>query len=359
MFDNTIFLLQKHGGVSRYFYELNNHVNRNQLGASWINAPLHFNQHLRDYVNPDNRNLFIPFSTDKYNFNSRIRRVSNSLAKKRLLEKSPDIIHESFYNEDNIWNVNLPFVTTIHDMIREKISYQELKSKRKKGSVNRATKIICVSENTKRDLIEIFGVSEEKITVIYVGVDNKFRVKPNIKKTNTLLYVGHRNDYKNFTTFIASYAASKDLKENFKIVAFGGGAFTKTELDLIQELRIPNKNISQISGGDEKLVDLYNSSAALIYPSVYEGFGSPIIEAMASGCLVFCSDMQAMREAGGLGATYFDPKDISSILDTITSTLSNDELAHNKIALGKLNSKKFSWDKCALETVNVYKSAVA
>ena len=88
MFDNTIFLLQKHGGVSRYFYELNNHLNRNQLGTSWINAPLHFNQHLRDYVNPDNTNLFIPFSTDKYNFNSRIRRVSNSLAKKRLLENA-------------------------------------------------------------------------------------------------------------------------------------------------------------------------------------------------------------------------------------------------------------------------------
>ena len=117
MFDNTIFLLQKHGGISRYFYELNNNLNRNQPGTSWINGPLNFNQHLRDYVNPDNRNLFIPFSTGKYYFNSRIRRVSNSLAKKRLLEKSPDIIHESFYNEDNIWNVNLPFVTTIYDFI--------------------------------------------------------------------------------------------------------------------------------------------------------------------------------------------------------------------------------------------------
>lgn len=83
MSDNKILLLQKQVGISRYFYKLNNDLNRNQSGIIWINGPLHFIRHLRGYVNPDNRNRCRPFSTNKYNFMSRIRRVSNSLAKKR------------------------------------------------------------------------------------------------------------------------------------------------------------------------------------------------------------------------------------------------------------------------------------
>jgi glycosyltransferase involved in cell wall biosynthesis len=167
--------------------------------------------------------------------------------------------------------------------------------------------------------------------------------------------VGSRGGYKNFSGLLKAFATSPKLKNEFDIVTFGGGAFNKQELQLIKQLGFKNHQVRQIGGGDDILAALYHQAAAFVYPSLYEGFGLPPLEAMAAGCPVVSSNTSSMPEVVRDAGEYFDPINIDEMQNAIEKVVFSNTLQKDLIALGYKNIEHFSWQKCARETLTVYK----
>jgi glycosyltransferase involved in cell wall biosynthesis len=170
-----------------------------------------------------------------------------------------------------------------------------------------------------------------------------------------LLFVGLRSGYKNFEGFVEAFAVSKKLKDRFHVVCFGGGAFSTTEKDNFKELGV-EKYVHQVSGNDKMLVNYYRNATAFVCPSLYEGFGIPILEAMGLSCPVVCASTSSIPEVAGDAAVYFDPNDISSIQSVLENTLFNKDLLTDLKKRGLQREANFSWDICADETLSLYRS---
>ncbi len=358
--DNQIFLNQKFGGISRSFCSLNEKLNTLPFIDSKIIAPIHINKHLLSSGKKLSNNLYFPYKFRISKLPTFFDSVSNQLARIEIGKFKPNLIHETFYNVDDPWPATIARVTTIQDLIREKIEISKERMRAKDISLRRAQRIICISQNTKIDLIETFRIDPAIIDVVYLGVDSEFFAREiNFTKSNNLLYVGQRNGYKNFNSFITAYANSKFLRENFQVVAFGGGKFSKNELRFFLDLKISRSQLINIQGSDIKLFELYSNTAALIYPSKYEGFGLPIVEAMAAGAMVFCSDTSSMPEAGGKTAFYFDPNSIESIMEVLESKLSANLDLRKILQDGQNHARHFDWSVAAIETLKTYKKVFA
>lgn len=247
----------------------------------------------------------------------------------------------------------------IHELFPQMFSAIDRTSKWKRKTLNRVEHIICISKSTKDDLVELFGLDTKKISVVHLGVDTTFFSHPNIpaiEETSRpfLLYVGKRNKYKNFRSLLKALASSKQLKKDFDLVAFGGGSFDFSETKLISSLGFTENRIRQISGSDEKLIDLYQRASALVFPSLYEGFGLPPLEAMACSCPVISSNTSSMPEVIANAGEYFDPSSIDDIKRAIGDVVYSPTRIDNLKELGSERAQHFRWDKCAKETLDVY-----
>jgi glycosyltransferase involved in cell wall biosynthesis len=277
---------------------------------------------------------------------------------------SKNIYHATYYSNLNLNKFrksNFLTITTIHDLISERFSKKRLVkrpgSNLKKKSLKSASHIICVSNNTKNDLLEYYRIPEDKISVVHLGSDLQPSCPNSVsasRKIPYLLYVGKRNGYKNFEALLHVFSEIKTLKSDFQLVAFGGGEFEILEIDTMKKLGI-EKNVFQISGDDSVLSELYEGAFALVYPSLYEGFGLPPIEAMKLGCPVIASNKGSIPEVCEDGAFYFDPLDKDGLAAIIEESLASPELMKQKIVRGRIVSEKYTWKKTALETNEIYK----
>ena len=172
------------------------------------------------------------------------------------------------------------------------------------------------------------------------------------------LFVGSRKRYKNFRLLLQAFSKLKDIKENFEIICFGGGKFLKEEIDYMIELSLNPTKIKNIQGSDKILVSLYKQAVALIYPSIYEGFGLPIIEAMSCGCPVISSNSSSLPEVYGTAALSFENNSVENLTYCITKISTDKTLRDLLIDKGFQRSKEFSWKKCAKETASVYKTLI-
>ena len=173
-----------------------------------------------------------------------------------------------------------------------------------------------------------------------------------------LLYVGSRSGYKNFDMFINAIASSKNLIDEMNIICFGGGVFSKLELVHFEGLGFKKGQINQVSGGDELLGSFYRGAVAFVYPSLYEGFGIPPLEAMVNDCPVICSNTSSVPEVVGDAGKYFDPNSVDDMRESIESVVYSESQRDSLRVLGKNRLRNFSWEKCANETLTVYKSLV-
>jgi glycosyltransferase involved in cell wall biosynthesis len=359
-FDYQAFTNQSYGGVSRYFVRLAQEFLRYEQDIQ-IFSPLHRNRYLKELpaeiVHGKELNSFPPKSKPLFLAWNQIK--SNSA----ICNWHPDVIHETYYAAKPVGNTDALRVVTVYDMIHElfpnNFSWLDRTTQQKKISLTRADKIICISHNTKRDLIDIFNLPEEKIFVVHLGFEkfspNETTVKIQLDKPY-LLYVGSRAGYKNFRGLLDAFASSHKLNNDFRLIAFGGGAFNREEINLFQKLGISLNNVQQISGNDEVLGRLYQHARAFIYPSLYEGFGLPPLEAMAHDCPVISSNTSSMPEVIGDAGVYFSPKNIDSIRDAIERTVYSDNAIHLLTQKGVKQLKNFSWQKCAEETLKIYTS---
>lgn len=361
VFDHQIFTYQSYGGISRYIVRLAQGLIT--LGEQVdVVAPIHRNRYLKDLPENVVQGLGLERFPPK---TGRLAMVINHcLSQLSLRFSSPDIVHETYYSPKVVSRATKGRVVTVHDMIHEKchgdFSSTDPTSQHKRLAVARADHVICISHSTKKDLCELFSFPEHKVSVVHHGFE-KFVVKPGLvsgvvhRPRPYLLYVGSRGGYKNFERMLKAVASKSELRNELDVVAFGGGAFNEAEKSLISKLGFDDKAVQQIGGDDELLGELYSKARAFVYPSVYEGFGLPPLEAMAHDCPLVTSNSSSMPEVVGQAGEYFDPLDVESQAEAICRVVFNEQRRSALIEAGRERLAMFSWERCAQETQAVYK----
>lgn len=358
VFDSQIFYSQRYGGISRYFSELSAGLARRKDFNVSVIAPFHANEHLRDSEKP----LFKgPYFDGQFGSACRFRRWGRKLLFpiQNALNKYADIVHETYYSIDPINSGKFSVVTVydmIHELFPEQFSDNDLTSKAKKAAISRADHVICISESTRQDLIRLLGISPSKISIIYLGHSLNKRQQANLTiEKPYLLYVGQRGGYKNFQLFCRAFANSSIIKKCFDIVAFGGGAFNYSEQTMLNELGLIAQ-AHHVVGGDDLLKAYYQGAALFVYPSLYEGFGIPPLEAMSFDCPIACSNTSSIPEVVGEAGIYFDPYSVDSMTYALEHALQSSDFCAQLISKGRERIKLFSWERCVNETADVYKS---
>lgn len=359
LFDHQIFSFQNFGGASRYFTELMNGMNQIKNVDYDIALSYSNNDYLPRVKGIVYKNLF---KKAKILFkNYLLFSLNTALNSKKVYKRDYDVFHPTYYHPYFLKLIgDKPYVITVFDMIHElyKDDYPELNSitlKYKRETITRANAVIAISENTKKDIVNIYGVDPGKIHVIHLAGATlpKPPAKIDIKlPSKYLLYVGTRRMYKNFDFFVD--AVSDILKKSeYYLVCGGGGDFSIEEKKMFKHLKITDRVVWVDISDNKVLAHLYKNAYAHVIPSLYEGFGVTILEAFSMGCPVILSNAGSLPEIAGDAGIYFDPKSKISINTQISNAFNDDKF----ISIGKVGYRrrgKFSWKKTLESTIKVY-----
>jgi len=361
LYDHQAFSMQSHGGISRYFCELAARIPQLSADEASVLAPLHVNEYLHASSSIRRTGLKVP----KLPGTNKARKMISSAISCLLLrgKRDVDIFHETYYSRANCVPVSSRRVITVYDMIHEKFpdafpSWDRTREA-KAIAVRRADHVICISESTRRDLLAMIDVPVERTSVIHLGyaltsmTNSASRIQ--IPERPYLLYVGARAGYKNFAGLLRAFGQSRSLNRMFRLVCFGGGQFTPAENSMIESLGLPPASVRQLAGNDAILSELYSHASLLVCPSLYEGFGIPLLEAMSHGCPVACSNTSSLPEVAGDAAEFFNPDDNDAMLAAIERISNSPTRAQQLIARGLERVKLFSWDLCARQTLDTYR----
>jgi glycosyltransferase involved in cell wall biosynthesis len=370
LFDHQILVNQKIGGISRYFYNLTNALS--DLPECEYDFSCLIN---KNYFFLDNPDLFsIPKVKSKFLDNLIYRRKPTAILNwmsefstiKLIHKNQHDVVHVTDHNVGYLKNckTNKPVVLTVHDLIPELFpnSFPFIKERleMRAFSFKRADFFICISESTKKDLIDIYGISKEKTRVIHHGDPSYFNnISSNYRYINDfngraryLLYVGDRNaTHKNFVKTVEETSQILLKNEDVFFLCVGND-FSYTELKKFQMMGISKKMFS-IKASDEQLFQIYKNAICLVYPSLYEGFGLPILEAMKASCPILCSDSSCLPEIAKNGALYFDPVNFTNFKSNLQSFIDNKNVSQ-LIEKQKIILNDFSWSKTGKMTLEVY-----
>lgn len=372
LYDHQIFSWQKYGGISRYFYELIQHLGQTQSVELDIALKYSNNEYLAEkdfYINKRDPRAILNKKNDmKYKLKRALikdytEKYNEKYAINYLQSRSFDIFHPTYYDPYFLEYIgNKPYVLTVYDMTHEifpeYFGLSDQTSENKRIVLQHAKKIIAISENTKMDLMNFYGIDEDRIEVIYLG--SSFDInKQNLDRTMGLpekyiLFVGNRKSYKNFY-FFGLAIADILLNDELKLICAGGGEFSEEEKLFLKKLRIDQKVIYQ-NASNANLRMLYQYALAFVFPSLYEGFGIPVLEAFSCGCPVVLSNSSSLPEVAQDAAEYFDPKNISSIRTAIEKVIYSNEIRENLSNKGYQRLQHFSWSKMSRMTHEVYKS---
>ena len=364
LYDHQMFTLQKYGGISRYFYELIKKFDKLD-GIETTTSLIFSNNHYISDTKLVKHFKFFP--NHEFRGKQKLMKPFNQLVSIRQLKKQNfDIFHPTYYDPYFLKYLgDKPFVLTVYDMIHEKFSEMfsstDKTSEQKRLLVKKATKIIAISESTKRDLIELFGTEESKIEVVYLGnsmiFDNHSILEVEIPN-KYILFVGSRFGYKNFDRFLEAVSVLLQEDHELSLICAGGGQFTSVQLALFEAQGIKNQ-LYQYDLDDSTLAYFYKNAQVFVFPSLYEGFGIPVLESFACCCPLACSNTSSLPEIAGNGAEYFDPYNVDSIRETVRTILENKNLRAQLIYNGTERLKAFSWEKTALETKKVYEEVLS
>ncbi len=259
--------------------------------------------------------------------------------------------------------INVPSVVTIHDLsfYRYPEDFRKIDLfKLINGtnySIKKATRVIAVSQATKNDILKIYRLSEEKVKVIYNGFEkSKLKWGKTLRKVpkNYFLYVGTLQPRKNILTLIHAFNEIQKKYENFELIIAGKKGWMYDSLfQEVLNLGLSRKVFFTDYVTDKQLIFLYRHAFAFIMPSLYEGFGIPILEAMSYGCSVVSSYASSLPEVGGDACLYFNPLDTKDLVKKMEQLINDKTLRIELIKKGKERIKLFSWKKCALETLNL------
>jgi glycosyltransferase involved in cell wall biosynthesis len=363
VYDHQIFALQKHGGISRYFTEIAERIPGCAPIATHVIAPLYINE----YLESSSAKTSGAFVRWRFRGAPRIQTAINRLLIAPMTRiAQPDLLHWTYYSPANFERGSRT-VLTVYDMIHElfpgAFHPDDPTSRNKRRCVQRADHVVCISESTKRDLVRLFDTSPSKITVTPLACSPRFMCGPGPRESGFarpyILYVGHRSGYKGYESALRAYAASARLQNEFDFVCFGGFEFGPDEITLQKSLGLRSDAVRRLFGNDPDLARAYQHAHVFIYPSLYEGFGIPPLEAMASGCPVACSDTSSIPEVVGEAAELFDPSSIDAIRAALERVCFDRSRRARLVETGLRRAALFSWDRCAQETAAVYQKVVA
>ena len=331
--DGVIYSLQQHGGISVYFNELIKEARNDDRFELVLSTP----KPIISKCAPQ------PSQTYDGRLLERYRKVNQG--------DVHDLLHSSYYRVPA--SRKMPLVTTVHDFTYEKYVKgipKHIHSWQKKAAINRATHIICVSNSTAEDLFSLYPhIQTDRVSVIHNGVADHFRPVPKKPEyENSVLFVGDRRRYKNFT----HVANAISLTSSLKLCCVGGGPFRKDELELLAKI-LPYRHEHAGYLDDDGLNQLYASTYCLAYASEYEGFGIPVIEAMKAGCPVIATNRSSIPEVAGTAAILLDQISPETIQDGLNK-LSDKKLRQELISEGLIQAQKFSWEQTWRKTAEVY-----
>lgn len=358
-FDSQIFGFQRTGGVSRYIVELARHLGSLQDVQASILAPLHMNEHLATAVDVPQQGLHVP------GLRHGLRTIADRAACDLMLSLTrPDVLHATYYMRRSRPRSCRRLVLTVHDMMHERFpdyfSPDDRTASFKRAALRCADHVVCISECTRRDLLQLTDFPVDQTSVVHHGALEPLAGELPVAAHGSpyLLFVGQRHGYKNFQNLMRAFAAIRVRHPDLRLIAFGGAPFFESERAELRQLSLDETAVVHLSGPDETLSALYRAAHAFVYPSLYEGFGMPLLEAMSHGCPVLCSDTSAMPEVAGDAAAYFAPSDVDSITAAISVVLEDGVLRRALIARGYTRAAGFTWDLTAERTRDVY-AAVA
>ena len=287
-----------------------------------------------------------------------------------MIDKKPDV----FFAPAHYLPPYVPCksIVTIHDVAYEYYPNEFLKADLYKlknwtrSAVDKTSKVIAVSEHTKKDILKFYSVSEDKVMVIYNGFSHKFQVTNSKKQTNSkfqilnskfILYVGTLQPRKNITTLIESFSQLiNETNGDLKLVIVGKKGWLYDKIfQKVRTLKLEDRVILAGYIADSELSILYQNASVFVLPSLYEGFGIPILEAMNYGCPVIAANTSSLPEIGGDACFYFDPSDTIDLKNKIVKILEDKKFRDELIKKGKERIKEFSWEKCAEETFSLLK----
>lgn len=348
--DNIIFALQRAGGISVYWYELLRRMKRDNLPFQMIDPPGATSNIFREKLDFDRAMLIEDRAPPLW--------LSRYLAYPAAKD-GQFLYHSSYYRRPQ--SADATNVVTVYDFTYERYRRGAPKwahSMQKKAAVKAASGIICISESTKRDLLGFYPeIPESKIQVIYLGASELYRplhtadrrlAPDGLLDAPFVLFVGGRDSYKNFRLALESTA----MLQHYRLVSVGGGELKPGEAELSQKL-LPGRHMHLPVADNERLNWFYNCAHALLYPSGYEGFGIPIIEAMAAGCPVVAAKVSAIPETCGGAGALVDEIRPDAFADQLLK-LENTEFRSGMIRKGYAQANRFSWETCYRETLSFY-----
>ena len=270
-----------------------------------------------------------------------------------------DIFHSSDWTQPP---AKAKKVTTVHDVsfLRYPESFPqkiiEVHQRRLKWVKKECDRVIVDSRTTKDDLVRLLGFNEKRIRVVYLGVD-KLKVqsaKLKVKEGNYFLYIGTLQPRKNLLRLIRAFGEIRD-REGVKLVIGGKKGWLYEEIfEEVKRLNLQDKVIFKGFVSEEEKISLMQNALAFVYPSLYEGFGMPVLEAMSAGCPVITSNISSLPEVAGKAALLVNPHKTEEIVSAMKKVMIDSALRRELSEKGRKQANKFTWKKTAQETLKVY-----
>lgn len=355
LYDYQAFTLQKIGGVSRYNIELMKNL---PFGCNYSIPPCFSdNVYLKEKgirhmsIMPNNN------SSIKQRLYSGYNRLQSLW---HLTNEKFDVFHPTYFRPYYMGHTgNHPVVVTVHDLnyfLYPEMFQNSIDVKREIIlSCKYADAIICVSEETRQNLLTFIELDPQKTNTIYLGASQEIpkHDEKRLHASPYILYVGGRWSYKNFPNFLKAYS-----KMNTKVdLVCTGKPFNEEEISLISQLKIKDR-VFQKFVSDEEMTNLLCHAEFFVYPSIAEGFGLPILEAARCGCPSVVSDILCFHEVANDSAIYFNPNSIDDMAFTLEKAISDEAKLHELSLKAQENLKRFTWQKMAKETFEVYKKLI-
>lgn len=357
--DHQKFTTQKYGGISRYFANVMQGIRSAddmgcQLGV--LNAKNHYIRHESLPLRGRLSDRVLQYR-EKYTY-----KLNQAYCNYLLDQQQFDVFHPTYYDPYFLPRLKKPLVITLHDMTYERLPEYfwalDPLTRQKRLNIEKADAIIAISNTTRNDLLSFFDVDPAKITVIYHGIDiaDPKQSRPVAPlPPDYLLFVGDRSGYKNFYLFLNAFRELAPRHPDLHVVLAGGGSLGIADVEFIHRLKL-GERVHHIHATDEELNWLYAHAQLFVYPSLYEGFGLPILEAFRAGCPMVLSDTDCFREVAGNAAAFFSPQSPEDLVRVLDTTLGDTARKQALIASGNRRLLDFPLDKSIENTLNVYRT---
>ncbi len=361
LYDHQLFSLQNAGGASRYHFELMRYLS----GSPDVKTDLFLG--MTDTIFPFRQ--IRAANTRVIGFGSPLdpggrRYLANELLGNAIVPflGKMDVYHPTSYRRMPMVRAKR-LVATQHDCTHERFPqiFRYLKEvlRAKQTLYTAADVIICISESSRRDLLEFYAVDPAKTRVVHHGLTPLPRCQEAAGKLRAqvrrdfVLYVGSRAPYKNFDGLLKAFHETK-LYDSFDLLVLGGGPLTQEEMNLTAQLGLAESVVSIPRASDQLLAEAYAAAHLFVYPSLWEGFGFPPLEAMVAGCAVLASNTSSMPEVCRDAPFYFNPADQGCFQRALLRAVNDEDARRRAIERGREVAAGYSWEKCGEQTLALY-----